>query len=70
MGKKFDMSHPMYDHLGKFQASEMIDQGHECIGKIDLGLDPEEMKDYKADGMDHDSDDCDKIASSLLDYDA
>lgn len=45
--KKFDLSHPQYDHLGPFK--DVIDEGHYCLEEIDLGLDPIEAKQLAGD---------------------
>jgi hypothetical protein len=78
MAKKFDLSHPNYAHLGKFTAEEIIECGHATVEKIDLGLDPSEMKYFEKNGMDRDKDDgygddyngAYPPNNKLLDYDA
>lgn len=50
--KKFDVSADCFKYLGKYQSSEVMDEGYRCLNPIDLGLDPREMEYFKRNGGD------------------
>jgi hypothetical protein len=54
--KRFDFSHPQFKHLGIYGESEHAERGYFCI-PIDLGLDPEEEKEFEKGHKDNDEDD-------------